>query len=653
MADSLKKLVLDGRLKTPVQRGFVADAWDSALSGIRSPSEEDLRIYQLAKFIGEQTEALRRRLKAASPPSGTVVDMIRRAIGFVNREFLTALDRVSSQDITGPISINDLLQEEFELAGGINTATQQELMESVVDGLRFEIATLVSGKVETLEVPGDLAVGRIGLRGNLSVFYHMLEEQWLDGLHHGWGIRTTTSGYSVLFPFDRESAIDFAVGQYRDNALAAEIAERTLHSLETTPSLLRRSRYSGIIRVRAGKKKTYKSTRMSDELSTEILIARIMSAEPDLEPFATAPLPNLGNMTALELLNVWTALIQLAQDTGTRMPFNEDISHLNQVERFAPMEHGPSLIAALEKSTGLPKQKCASAIEQFKWRNVRDSLWHRPLVKVGEQGNFIMILSVLRTVNLRRSIEYWLGEGGLDLAERGGPYENHVRRHLSDAIQANKMLYNHAGVIQTEVRPSDASIGDIDLLFWIGTTICVGETKCLLRPGTAHERFQYDERIREAAGQVRRKAAHIKDNLDWLLRAYNVPIDPKASVNIVPCVILNSSVGALRIVQEIPIVDTYIIGRYLSKGYGIMNATTNKESSGIRISFYGDAAQAASNLAEYLKNPPHLRVYRESVDWDIRQQPDLVRENSTVLRLFPTVRVQIPQSAVGDRAEKS
>ena len=653
MAESLRTLVLKGRLKTPVQQGFLAEAWDTALRAIASPSDEDLRIYQVAKFIGEQSQALRQRLKSTPPPTGSLVNMVRRAIGCVNREFLLVLNNTASMDTDGPIYVSDIIQKELELSGGINTATPQELIESAVDGLRFEIAALGSGKIESVELPKNQTVRRIFLRGNLSVFYHILEEEWLDGLHHGWMIDTTLDGYSLFFPSNRESAIDLSVGQYRDNALIAESAGRAIHALKTDPRLQGRGKFSGVVRIGAGKKKTYKSIEMSDELSTEVFTAMLLAADPDLVPFSTVPLPNLGYMTARELLDVWAALIQLAQDIGTRMPFNEEINHINQLERFAPLENAPSLIVALAKSTGLPKQKCAIAIDLFTWRDVRDGLWHRPLVKVGEHGDLIVILPVLKSANLRRSIEYWLSEGGLDLAERGDAYENYVRREISGAIDANTMLSSHSGVVKIPIRPSDSSIGDIDLLFWIGTTICIGEIKCLLRPGTSHERFQYNDRIYDAANQVKRKAAYLIDNLIVLCSAYNIPINPASDVTVVPIVILNSPIGATRMVQEIPVLDIYILKRYLDRGFAIMYASAEDDSAGIRVPFYDDAAQAASNLGEYLKDPVHIRVYRESVEWKTQQQPDFVRENSHVLRIFPNVRVQEPHIVAGGRLKKS
>jgi hypothetical protein len=74
----------------------------------------------------------------------------------------------------------------------------------------------------------------------------------------------------------------------------------------------------------------------------------------------------------------------------------------------------------------------------------------------------------------------------------------------------------------------------------------MGEIKCLLRPATAHERFQYNERIEEAAIQASRKAEVVQKNARWLSSITDESINSENSRTVVPFVLLNSPLGALK-----------------------------------------------------------------------------------------------------------
>lgn len=638
---SLRALVEAGELKAPVQRGYSKSAWDSALRALASPTPHDQRLHRTAVFFGIQLEALRSTLAAAPPVAGSVEAQVRRAVGLVNREYLTVVQRVQELPVPDNRWITDVVQAELDLAGGINSATPDDVIETVVDALRFELGALWGGGSASASTLRPLEqIQRVGLRGNLSVYYGVLEDQWLNCLHHGWDVRVL-SGPSLIFPSDRGSAVSWAVGQYGEAVLGMELITRAAHYLQE------RARYSaqplrhGVMRTASGKHKRYAVEPMSRQLSDELTACRMVAAEPDLEPFALSPLPRVRGTTALQILEVWTALIALAEETAARSPTGDKIKNVNQLERFAPLEELQPVLLALSKCTGLPLNQCAAAMDQLTWRTVRDSLWSRPIVKFRNGSHFAMVLPALRSANLRRSIEYWLSDGGIDLGDRGDPFEQFIRDDAADAITANAALAGQGGALRGKAQPRDLAVGDIDLLLWIDRTVLVGETKCMLRPGTPYERRQYEDRIRDGAGQALKKAAYVKAHPEWLAeqdrRLVSVAAEPFA---VVPCVVINSAVGALRSVDDVPIIDRYILNRYLL-GFAETRNSLARDSA-TKVAFYSDAGEAGRQLAAYLKRPGHLNHYLDSTKWSTRVQPNFMRTDQVVITAFPTVQISPP-----------
>src|SRR5450759_912403 len=612
VSTSLFKMVQTGLLKTPVQKGFSEDAWNRALKELPQPSLEDLRIHGAAVFFGAQLNALRRILAGKPPAGGKLETQLRRAIGSANREYLVVLQDIASRQTPGPIWLPDVAQMELQLCDGINAAKPDDLVETLVDALRFELAALMaSGEVSSSLSASD-AIDRIALRGNLSIFYHALEEQWLECLHHGWAVSQHADGSFEIHPSNWEAAVDWEIGQYREKMLQFELLGIATDFMRRLPD---RQLVRGILPSGAGKHRAYSVGTATGQVSNQAMIYKMMASDTDIEPFMFTPLPNLDGLTAMNVLQVWTALLTLVEARLSAASDRTEIKNPDQLVQLATIEDTAGVIVALERCTKLSRKECAAAMKQLTWRSVRDSLWLRPVVSLREGSHFSVVWPALATPNLRRSVEYWLGEGGGDLGERGGDFEEFLRREFAQAISRNALLSECAGVAPGKFQPTDSRVGDIDLLLWIGGPVLVGEIKCLLRPGTAHERHQFEARLAEASEQAARKAAYIQQNLGCLSS-----VSPEAarlvgaSGRVIPCVLINSALGALRKIGDVPIVDRYVLGLYLSEGGTRMQAYTDDPDSGIRLDFYSNAAEAATGLAQFLVSPDHLEAYRKSAE---------------------------------------
>ncbi|MCK8503237.1 hypothetical protein [Myxococcus fulvus] len=191
-----------------------------------------------------------------------------------------------------------------------------------------------------------------------------------------------------------------------------------------------------------------------------------------------------------------------------------------------------------------------------------------------------------------------------------------------------------------KVKPPDLLVGDLDLVVWIGNKVLIGETKCFRRPATVHEWFQHEGRIRDAVQQLRRKVDYARTHPEWLaaqIREAGGAVD-LACISVSGCVVLNSALGALQVIDEVPIVDFTLLSRYFDPGHADFLGSKNPVRFD-RVTFYGSQEEAAQNLEGYLCHPPHVGFYKTSIDWEERSQFDFAHPGRMVARIFPAVRL--------------
>lgn len=636
MSPSLRQNIRRGSLKTPVQQGFVLQEWDDALEALPSPSSDDLHLHSSAVFVGQQLEGLRTQLRQHPIPRGQPEALVRRSVGIVNRECLKAYDS-SKQRLKPPLKwVHSIAEAEIELHGSLNKTTVADLTETAIDGLRFELAAVTSSDISFEDLNSERGIGRLALRANLSIFYHILEEQWLDMLHHGWSVESTGHARTIAPHLDTTGAVDRATAQYREDQLDLELV---LRSVDFVKAISREGTLPAI--GRGDGTGSYRAIETPPRDLHTVLLGRIHAMERDLAGVVDSIIEKSTRLTAADMLTVWGALVPLANEIVTRTPLHQSISSLDQVEQFAPLQDAKALARTLYQVTGLSLAKCHAAIKQLTWRSVRDSLWHRPFVSVDGGKRFVIVLSALLSTNLRRSIEYWVQQNESSITLRGQLFEQFVRDDLADSLRSNQLLRT-AQVPRVSIEPPDRDVGDIDLLVVVANAVLVGEVKCLLRPGSSHECFQHSDRLSEAVDQVGRKAAWIRRNLPWLVDKYGLCIP--ADTHVHPCVVVNSPSMALRVIDEVPVVDQYILHRYFGDGYGVTWSRLGEEETAPRVQFYSDDASAAANLSRYLCWPPHLRMYRDSVAYSAMFQPDFVDEHGTIVALYPKIRMTPPDA---------
>lgn len=641
---SLRNKVIKKVLKAPTQHGFSEEKWKTAFTSIPNPTEQDKALLNSALLLGSQLAKLRSELVNHQLPAGPVATQLRRAIALANRECLTAQDFFFKQQppeiSENTVLVNSILESRANLAGGLNSATLPDIVEGMVDGLRFELFDINSQNTTKKHYNNELdALKIISMRANLAIMYCALEEQWLNCLHCGYTAEIVNCVLVICPKFDEDRIKNRCIGHYRQGLLEAEHVQRFINVIT---KINHGVMYGVRFRKTHGKIKL-SIDEISNDLYNELLIYETAAMEPDIEPYFSLPLKRLGGITCNQMLSIWKWIASICPDIADSCKWNSHIKTLADLETLAPIINRQKLIDVLAGAPqlGLSKKEITCAISNLTWRNVRDSIWHRPLIPTGSENQLCVVLSALQAPNLKRSVEYWLQEGGFDLDRRGTDYESSLRKKIKHGISKNQMLSGFVNENSIMIKNHSAS-EEIDLIIVLEKTILVGEIKCLLRPATAHELFQFEERISEGAIQAKRKAKFISENKQGFLEQLGeiglTKLDPDDEYNIQPCLIINTPIGSLRTINDVPVVDEYILYRYFTHGYASMFGTIENEKNAFKAYFYKNKYEAADNLKKYLHNPDHLVHLKAGFKWSSTKSISFC-EDKYILEIIPQIDV--------------
>lgn len=312
------------------------------------------------------------------------------------------------------------------------------------------------------------------------------------------------------------------------------------------------------------------------------------------------PLPDLGGISARQLLDAWSVLAPLGHLVAERLPQTREPTR-GTINSAASSFDIHSLAQAVSRCTDMSigtAQKVLAALTLS--GSPREDIWHRPFVPL--DSKLAPLVVALTAPNLMRSIEEWLRAGGLDLGKRGPLFESYVRDSLARDTRLTN-AYIHAKPISTT-----AAIGDIDLWIQLGTTIVLGEMKCSLFPASPLEQYKYEQTLAGASQQALAKAAWARKNLAALFQQVGQVL-PQNPVSVLPLVVSNLPLASGITMNDVPVVDSIILMKFFSEGcleQRVMLGIDGRPRAGTTLAFYSTPREAEAAVGPYLRNPPQV-----------------------------------------------
>ncbi|MCY1077118.1 hypothetical protein [Archangium lansingense] len=364
-------------------------------------------------------------------------------------------------------------------------------------------------------------------------------------------------------------------------------------------------------------------------------------------------LPATPGITLRTLLNAWKALYYLSEALFSRLPADSGVFALRKLNEYSPTLSSGDLIDIIRKALDCSVLTSRSILSYFvrggfegimaEDDDAGEEFWHKPILKL-QDGKYVPILAALNRPNLVRSVEFWTKRGGLDLEDRGTPFELYARRELARAISRSP-LAQHAGVFDDNLSiPHKDGNEQIDLAFWIGDSLILGEAKCILIPSSPNGKHHYYNTLLGAITQIERKANKFKSNITESLTY--IPRKggwTPEKLKVIPVVLTSTPIGAGLVLRDIPVVDIRILRAYFDVRkiqYGVLTNKNGHEKPIKTVHFYETPQEAEENIQAYVLSPPQLALPRKSVSVDVRPLP-LVEESEKPAAVC-TPQVELP-----------
>ena len=634
---------------------FTAAAWTATFQAFPQQTEVDSRLHAAGLWFAQKFAALAQATGDVRFPTTDLLSLVRYHIGAANRDVQILNEmHIDSESL---LVSEQYIQARFEPVPG-SPAHPEDVLEETIDRLKFclDSLRLYDRPASPGQTP-EAEVGRLRYHLGLGTLFRWYVDLWNRCLWNDWRIETTGPADAVVPPPDFE--VIRAVSKYRLDALKLEATAEAARSLRRLQAggltLPDRTRLIDIDGSGKNRRLVYGSTR--DHYTAFPIVSRVVTEEVYFTTLLDAPLPRSPDLTLRLLLDTWEALHYVAIVLQSRIPQNTEVLRLERLYDFCPTLTAAELVDILVRYLDCRPQTAETLLTFFTQPlEATEEFWYRPLLRVAPQ-RFIPVLGALRAPSLLRSLENWTEAGGLTLARRGPLFETYARAEIADAIQRSKIIRD-AGVSPVRVRfgmaadkasTDKASKEEVDLIFWIGGTVVLVETKCVLFPASPYQDHTCYTTLRKATTQISRKVDKARANPHLLLEQLGLSNRiPSGSLSILPLVLVSSPIGAGVPLNNVPVLDLRLLCRYFDPGYSehwVLVGDDGQKTVGETKPFYRSPQEAEAHLAAYLAGPQPTQQYKEHVVVEWRPLPRLREEEKQCIVGYPIVKLPLPTSS--------
>lgn len=624
--------VQDGAIPGPLRRKFTSTKWKTEFSATTAADEIDRRIFDAALVIHTKLENIRSRLKLSSSPTLSATTKLRAFVAAANHNFLLvrtkardAIVKAGSKRTQGEdngFRPEQLFAElKLDLRGGFQWSPD-EVIESLVDGIEIPVRIALQQNPSLAGNPymNQVQWDDIALELNLGIMYRFAEDLWDDCLWNNYMV-IDKGPVKVFIPQDIDVKRGFAIGRVRRHSLAmgySIMATKFLRGMKARDSL------PYIHEVRAieqqGKRQVIKISKHGEQtpVQEQLFVMRGYANDPYYSELLEEHLPQLGGLTLSGILNGWVvisrAALILVESLAQKeiLKTNPDSPAHTWLPQYAPVLQVDALVRALHAAAGITPADGKLLVEFFTFRGkTGQEIWASPLVPVGI-GTVAPVFAAVVAPNLRRLVDVWMRQVGIDLGKRGPAFEAHVRASVQQSIDVSKVLARNAFGIKDDYtfKPPGGREEQIDLVFVIGSTVFVAEAKCILEPTEAKGLAMHRKTVLGAAEQALRKSKAIEDNREAFVQdVVRFDIDLPKDFKVLPLVVVSTSTHVGVSALGVPVIDIYILEKFLEGELEDVAVTGDDFAiqKTLKSIFYSDLADAQAKAPSYFASPPQVQ----------------------------------------------
>jgi hypothetical protein len=630
------KRVRNGEVAGPLRRAFTNEKWVRAFGDAPAPDVTDHNTHDAGLAVHEKLEAIRAVLKLSSSDDISATTKLRAFLAIANYDFFVTRDKTTlavekfrAEREGGPeevYALEEMAGVKLSLRSGFDFLPD-EVVESLVDGIELPIRVVLQTKPNLAGNPrmNQIQWTEVAHELNLGILYRFTEDIWNDCLWNSY--RVVEKGrIKVFLPQDVDVIRAYRIGLARRTSLwtgFAIMATQFQREALARGSRLRVREVCGI--ERRGKHQTIKVSRNGDsaEIIEELTVLRAHATEPYYGELLEERLESLQGLTLSALIDAWTVLSSaahvLVQTIGKKhaRSLGDDRAHI-WLPEYAPTLQVEALVNALAAAAGIKRPEGRRIVEFFTFRGEPgQEVWAQPLVPVGPD-TVAPVFAAVVSPNLRRLVDVWMRQAGVDLGRRGAAFEAHIRKLVVEAIGRSKLLSPVATCIKEDYtfRAPDSREEQIDSVFSIGNTVFVVEAKCILEPTDAKGIAMHRKTVMGAAEQALRKARTLKDHCAaFMADVKRLGMDLTEGFKVVPLVVVNTSTHVGIPAREVSVIDEHILDRFLEGELEDIayQPTAPSSSKRYKTTFYSNAAEAEERAQAYFASPPQMKRFIDGI----------------------------------------
>ena len=247
----------------------------------------------------------------------------------------------------------------------------------------------------------------------------------------------------------------------------------------------------------------------------------------------------------------------------------------------------------------------------------RLNFWDYPFLEK-EGYYYVPLLSFLNPLIFVLS-DNWLEDSGFDLEERGSYFEKNIKEKLSEAL-ANKK-YNFFIPNIPKYKLPNGKFEEIDLIMNLKSVVIIAEVKCIKYSLTPRDEFNALKRLREGAKQINRKAEFIANNSE----KFKNEIGDITGKKIIKIVLTNFPSYSGYIIENVPIVDYYLIESYIKSGrissyrYVSENGKITENKLMAEELFYNNEDEFCNNFESFVLKPSYIEKCRDYFEFKVNK----------------------------------
>lgn len=629
--------VQNDKVPGPLRRKFTPAGWKKQFESFAEPDQQDQNVYAAALVIYEKLENIRSRLKLSTSTTLSATTKLRAFVAAVNHHFLVAQSkseaaiaelgaRRAAEQPEG-FRVEELTSVKLELPGGFEWSPA-EIVESLVDGIEIPVRFSLSASPDLAGNPrmDQVEWKDILLELNLGIFYRHAEDLWEDCLWNSYKL-LDTGRTKVFLPMDVDLKRGYSMGLARRLSLNigfTVLATKYHRSLVAMGRMPRMREIRGIERQGKRQEITVTTPHEPSASQEQFLVNRSLASEPYYAELLKEPQATLSGLSIERLLDAWNAVSRAA------LLLVEQVSkkHVAGLDKgseahawladYAPVLQVDALAHAVSSIAGVTRVESKRLIDFLTFKGqTGQEIWAQPLVPVGP---FTVAPAFIATVapNLRRLVDVWLKQLGVDLSRRGPAFEIHVRAMVQQGIRDSRSLSGCAWSIKDDYtfKPTNGRDEQIDLILVIGSRVIVAEVKCILEPTDSKGVATHRRTVLGAAEQASRKSNAIEANrAEFIADVKRFGIDLPENFSVFPLVVVSTSTHVGVPAHGVPVVDEYILGRFLDGEFEDVAIWGGELSirKTMKTIFYSDAGGAEAQLGEYFSDPPQLKRFKAGV----------------------------------------